>query len=470
MTDQKLFADISHWQGDIPVVLLMDLGHDLVIIKASDGYYMPNKQGQYTSFTEDDHVDAWFVDNVMKAAQLDMLWAPYHFVRFTNAYNNKFSRDILLEKNLEYLMGALTKLPEELQGVQTVVLDIEQDISELFDRGITSAFVSDFVIDLVNLYLLYFKNVIIYSGSWWTSQMLDNQTLESLATKVSMWEAEYRSNRLIYEGGNCIGYENSYIPTLPHGFKPEFATNIQDLNGRLFAHQFTDDAHIKGYTGDLDFNITHLSSEAINSLFSLMVEEEEPPMIELRKLEEILETISETHTIMAYSMHTIAKQLEIFINKMSGMPPIEEEEPIEEEPVDVEAWLEQYSWRTNQILQEWSDPWEGNLPSDKKVLYSLTEGTAPVRLMIPQRNKSDFKIQRNKKGGIIWSGAMGPTQQDPPKFTIETWPEGGIWGFKEPLAAGTESDSGDVIVLIGDLGVPGHEFYVINPFYVTVKR
>lgn len=301
MTEFNHFCDISHWEGDVDFGRLKALGHKLVIMKASDGYYMPSKDSAYT-YDEEHHVDAWFVDNVRKAVEADMLWAPYHFVRFTNTFKNAFPDTLLAAKQLQYLEGALERLPGT-QGldVRTVVIDVEEPSNTLIERGVSAARVCDMMLNVVDLYCERFDHVIMYTGSWWSNQWLDEETRAYIAENVTLWEAEYRTSvGLVETPEGTKGLLHPYVPTVSSPFKQEYATSVDDMIGSIFALQYTDKGKVAGHSTGFDMNITAFSDEELDYLFKPYSEVPQPPPYE----EDIL-------TVLAYNMSLVQQKLDM---------------------------------------------------------------------------------------------------------------------------------------------------------------
>lgn len=392
--ESKLFCDISHWQGEFDMTLLKNLGHELVMLKATDGWYMPEKDGNYI-FDAAHHIDAYFVDNAVNANAAGLMFTPYMYVRFTNPKGTTYDKKMLMHMQLVYLIGALGELPAELQEVRTIVLDVEDSIADIVAAGLQAADVEEMLMALVTEARDLFDDVIMYTGLWWTDQMLGDDTLEWLAERVSLWEAEYRNVTLkIDANGNTTGYDLFYIPSIAHGFVPEFAESANDMNGKLFAHQFTDDGHIHGYTGDLDFNITFMSTLALKDLFDLNIPTEEPgpdnvmDIIELQQRQiDALRTAVNKNTNDVEGIFTglqlIAKQLNVnskamwdLTNILLGTVPEEPEEPpIEEEPPTEEGENPDWFQWWLKPMSEWPTKVDGLrvayvAPANKVALYA----------------------------------------------------------------------------------------------------
>lgn len=274
----NIFCDLSHWNGKMNMALLAALGHKVVVIKASDNYYMPTKEGKYI-YDEEHHVDSWFVDNAVDAYNNGMEVSPYHFVRFTKTYTHwGDTKEQTIQKNLDYFQDAISRLPEEYRNFRTVVLDFEEhDKEDMLLNGLTKTDVSKMARAIVDLYLQHFENVIMYSASWWAYDWMLAEDMEYIASKVLYWEAEYYGVRLYDTAGNTIGLnDGGRLPTLPPQIKRVFATD-SDYIGNLFAHQFTSSAKIVGYPKGVDMSRTQLSGAALVKLFSLATEEPEEP-------------------------------------------------------------------------------------------------------------------------------------------------------------------------------------------------
>lgn len=272
----KQFVDLSHWDGEVNIQALKDLGHELVMIKASDGYYMPDINGKYV-FDEEHHTDSRFVENVLKAHSAGMMWAPYHFCRWTNTQYNNFSIEERVQNQMKYLEMALDQLPWDVPMPNAVVLDMEEDPKMLAPLGVMT--VSDMARRMVDLFLERFAHVIIYTGSWWMVPQINKASRAYIAARCSIWEAEYRNVGLQWDSNkNLLGIKPAeiYIPSVAEPWLAEYADTADDMIGKIFACQYTEHGGIAAHPGvSLDFNMTFMSTEELKKVF---VYSDEPPI------------------------------------------------------------------------------------------------------------------------------------------------------------------------------------------------
>lgn len=259
------FADVSHHKKVLPFQSFADLGHRLAIAKASDSYHMPDKNGQY-DIPADRHFDAYFVDNYVGFRSVGLLCAGYHFVRFDMP--SGASKDVIIQKNLDYYIQSLEMLPDEYwPEIHVGIIDMEQDGNQLIAAGLSKANVSNMAVKIVEKFNAAFDRLIFYSGSWWTDQWLTNDALAVIASMTTCWEPEYPSGMLAADGHSITPSFQEYIPSVPNGFTPEFTVSADDTIGKLFAHQYTSSGRVPGVNSNIDLNRTEMSKEQLYKFF-----------------------------------------------------------------------------------------------------------------------------------------------------------------------------------------------------------
>jgi hypothetical protein len=188
----------------------------------------------------------------------------------------------------------------------------------------------------------------------------------------------------------------------------------------------------------IDFDIFPYPLEEVQKLFGAF----EQPEPEADPLLDVLQRIDQHQASMAASLAIIAGQ--------QPDPGDGSEDPGGEDPQDdPHAWLNAYTWPT-----DWTSGWDTPAKSTDKALWEIvgTPESNPYRLRIPFN--PDGTIRRNDLGGIQFvPDTDAPLVHDGQRF----------WGFKEQTLAGSESNGGAGVILIGDRNRPGHEFYAISP-------
>jgi GH25 family lysozyme M1 (1,4-beta-N-acetylmuramidase) len=266
------FADISHHKGEVDIQKFAELGHRIVISKASDNYHLPDKDGNF-DIPAERHYDARFVDNFVHTREAGLVAGAYHFCRFDRPRPIS-DRQAIVQANLDYFQYAVSLLPTAYQEeVDTAILDMEQSATQLEAAGLRRNTISDMAKDMVTLFMENYSQVILYSGSWWTNEFLTREVTEWMAEQISVWEPEYV--RLV---GNDP-YNLDYQPSVPYGFSNEYATSADDINGKLFAWQYTNKGRIDGLYPSIDLNLTALKKEDLYLLFHQdgTVDPPEPP-------------------------------------------------------------------------------------------------------------------------------------------------------------------------------------------------
>ncbi|MBN2044430.1 MAG: hypothetical protein JW757_05365 [Anaerolineales bacterium] len=258
--DLYQFADVSHHKGDLDMQLFANLGHRLVISKASDNYHLPDKDGNY-DFSAERHFDSRFVDNFVHTRETGLVAGAYHFCRFDRPLplSNKTA---IVQANLDYFKHAVSLLPQQYQAeVDTAILDMEQSATQLEAAGLGRNSISAMAKDMVTLFQENFSNVILYSGSWWTDEWLTQEATEWMAERVSVWEPEY----LLLIGNDP--WNKNHSPSVPKGFSNEYATSADDMIGKMFAWQYTNKGRIEGIYSNIDLNYTAMKKEELYTLF-----------------------------------------------------------------------------------------------------------------------------------------------------------------------------------------------------------
>ena len=254
-----MFPDVSHHKGDLNMQPFADAGCRMVISKASDGYNLPDKDNKYY-WNPQRHYDSRFVDNFVNTRATGLVAGAYAFLRFDRPQNVGLSG--IVSANLQYFMDAMAMLPIEHQKTNTVILDIEQSGSQLASAGLSKSTISAMAKDYVKAFQEHYKNLILYSGSWWTNQYLTTETTQWMAERMSVWEPEY-----ISISGN-MPVNLNYQPSLPKGFKNEYATTADDIIGKMFAWQFSDKGRFPGIASNIDINVTALPKGELYKLFN----------------------------------------------------------------------------------------------------------------------------------------------------------------------------------------------------------
>lgn len=254
------FADVSHHKGRLDFAVFAALGHRIIISKASDSYHLPDRFGKF-DFSADRHIDSYFVDNFVGTREQGLVAGAYHFVRFDRPLplSNKVQ---IVEKNLEYFQAAVGMLPAKYRAeVVTPILDAEQSPEQLRAAGLDKATVSDMMIDIFDLFLEHYQNLILYSGSWWSDDWLTEETTQYMAERAGVWEPEYLA--LV----DNLPYRMDYRPSVPKGFSNEYALTAEDHKGKLFAWQYTAKGRVPGEDSDIDLNLTALPKSELYKLF-----------------------------------------------------------------------------------------------------------------------------------------------------------------------------------------------------------
>ncbi len=294
------FPDISHHKGDLDIQTFANAGHRMVIIKASDNYHMPDRDGRY-DFSANRHFDSRFVQNFVNTRAAGLVAGAYHFVRFDRPLPVD-NRDAIVQANLEYFQTAVNLLPAEYQTeVVTAILDIEQSASQLQAAGLNRSIVSRMAKDIVTLFLENYESVILYSGSWWTNEWLTTETTEWMAERMGVWEPEYVSI------DNNSPINPSYKPSVPRGFSNEYALTAGDVTGKLFAWQYTATGRFPGIPTNIDLNLTSLPKEELFTFFHQdgSVDPPEPPTGE--ELGDLLDGLASLDTNIANIEQLVAE-------------------------------------------------------------------------------------------------------------------------------------------------------------------
>lgn len=273
MAGPYYFTDVSHHKGELDMQTFADAGHRIVISKASDNYYLKDRDGNYY-YDEDHHVDCYWVDNHVNARRVGLGSAGYHFVRWDRPIGTEA---LIVEKNLQYYKGALLLLPPEHQSKKVAILDMEQHDEQMEAIGITGPTekMQRMTKAIVEAYLKEYEHVIIYMAWWWWRQYLTEETQIWLSERVSIWVVWYcEADELVdNKPPNPEG-----IPWVPAGFKAEYATTVEDMVGKVFARQFTSAGRYPGITSGIDTNLTCMPKD---QLFRIMgdgsVDPPEPP-------------------------------------------------------------------------------------------------------------------------------------------------------------------------------------------------
>jgi len=264
------FADISHHKGDLDIQIFANAGHRMVISKASDNYHLPDINGKY-DFAAERHYDSRFVQNFTNTRAAGLVAGAYHFCRFDRPLPLS-NRTAIVQANLDYFQTAINMLPPANQAeVVTVILDMEQSATQLQAAGLSRTVVSNMAKDIVTLFLENYQNVCLYSGSWWTDVWLTQTTTEWMAARMSVWEPEYVAV------SNNDPLNPDYQPSLPKGFKNEYAVAANDMIGKMFAWQYTDTGRFPNIASNIDLNLTALPKAELYTLFNQEGSVDPPP-------------------------------------------------------------------------------------------------------------------------------------------------------------------------------------------------
>ena len=271
------FADVSHHKGDLDHSVFPAYGHRLAIVKASDNYHLPDKEGKY-DFAAERHYDSRFHDNVMGFRAAGLPVGMYHFARFDRPLG--VTRAQIVDKNLEYYLQAISFLPSPLKNnVKCGILDMEQSATQLEAAGFTrkGVAINDMALAMVKLWHQTFDYVIFYAGSWWTDEWLTAATTDKIADMTMCWEPEYVSGALSLDKQHLGALKKEYIPKPPIGFEPQFMIDLTQGNGKLFAWQFTAHGRVPPHTVDIDLNVTELPKDQLYKLFNMDGAVDPPP-------------------------------------------------------------------------------------------------------------------------------------------------------------------------------------------------
>lgn len=142
--------------------------------------------------------------------------------------------------------------------------------------------------------------------------------------------------------------------------------------------------------------------------------------------------------------------------KWPAKPPVEPPKPPPPE-IDFKmmfGWLDPYTW-----LSEWTAKWKTPAKSNDKAIYRVIGSPDGYRLRAADRN-ADMSLKRNGQEGLILATNVKSWSKLSPPLVHN----GDIlFGFAEQTIAGTETDGGPGVVLIGDRATRGHEYYVMHP-------
>ena len=254
------FADVSHHKGALDIQNFANLGHRMVVSKASDNYHLPDIYGKY-DFSAERHYDARFVENFVHTRENGLIAGAYHFCRFDRP-QPLTKRTAIVEANLTYFQTAIQRLPEQYQEeVDTAILDMEQSAEQLRAAGLNRSIISEMAMDMVTLFLENYSHVILYSGSWWTDEWLTSAATEWMAERVGVWEPEYVT--II----SNMPWNKNYKPSVPKGFSNEYAESADDYIGKLFAWQYTAKGRVPNVYSNIDLNLTALKKDELYTLF-----------------------------------------------------------------------------------------------------------------------------------------------------------------------------------------------------------
>lgn len=388
------FADVSHHKGELNFQSFADLGHRILISKASDNYNLPFKDGHY-EWNPWNHTDVYFVDNYIGARSVGLLAAGYHYARFDRPTG--LSNSDLAKSNIENYMAAIDQLPPAFaEEVSVGILDVEQEAAQLQAAGIGKAKVSDVTVNMVERLFSIFGKVIFYSGSWWTDQWLTAEALAEIAKLATCWEPEYPTGMLGSDGHSITPSFQEYVPTVPKGFQAVFTTNADDMVGKLFAHQYTNSGRVPGVVSNIDLNRTEMSKEELYRYFGQDGTVDPPPggggETDISGLEADHDEIILNQSIMNQKLDHILVGIEMILSAMV-------EEPTEPDPPPSPSFISLFTTETkNRIYLSHA---VGYNDQDVPIMEFVPTDSAPVgqRVYVVPGSKVLVVNQKQKMDG-----------------------------------------------------------------------
>lgn len=213
--------DTSYHKGYIDWNKVKATGVEGVILKATDGFFMPVDMEQ-TAWAG--HTDPSFLLYWKKLKGLFSWRAAYHFLRVDDEVAIQRKRPTSLEQ-IHLFYDVVKK--EGLEWDDYIVLDIEQNISQIdyLDRAVIAKRVQD-VIALTEE--LFGRKPIIYTGGWYW-EFFNKHLDTDFIRQYYFWLAHYWA----IDKENELTYNGSYYYERPWRLFPKEWRGEDNLNKRI---------------------------------------------------------------------------------------------------------------------------------------------------------------------------------------------------------------------------------------------
>ena len=235
--------DVSHHKGEIDWQRVKEDGVEGVIIKATDGYFMPPNWNW--------HKDYRFDYNWLGTKSFNWRGA-YHFLRVDDENARRYGRPTSQEQ-IHYFYDVVTK--EGLEWNDYVCLDIEQPFNQT--NYLSKRILVERIVNAIKLTESLFKRKpIIYTGAWWWENY-DSQFSNHLnyLDTLKYWMSHYwtvnNNNEIISttvfadQVSRVLAPNNKSYCRLPNTIKKE----------NVILWQYSDRGKIPGVNKNVDINM-----------------------------------------------------------------------------------------------------------------------------------------------------------------------------------------------------------------------
>lgn len=253
--------DTSYHKGYIDWEKVKATGVEGVILKATDGFFMPdNMEG--TSWTG--HEDPSFRLYWKQLKDLFKWRGAYHFLRMDDEIAVQKGRPTSLQQ-VELFHNTVTR--EGLEWNDYIILDIEQAASQL--DYLSKATVGQRIKDAVTLTEeLFGRKPMIYTGAWWW-EMYHYYIDKSFISNYPFWLSHYwhidSQNELVYNGYYFYERSNRLFPIEWRGEnnlnKRIAYCRLPSIGGvptinpdKVYMWQYSESGNIDGITSKVDLN------------------------------------------------------------------------------------------------------------------------------------------------------------------------------------------------------------------------
>lgn len=259
------FVDISYHKGIVDLNRIKNAGYDAVVLKATDGFFMPDSLDENPTWTG--HTDPTFYLYWKQLKNLFRWRGAYHFLRVDDEIAKNRGRLTSYEQ-IPYFYEVITS--EGLEWDDIIILDIEQAAGQIdyLSGSVIATRIQDAI---ASTETLFERKPIIYTGAWWW-EIYHKYFDSNFMYEYPFWLSHYwgidSNNDINYNGYNYYLKPNR---AFPEAWKAVLEDRLaycripminNDPNGtpsinpdKIWMWQFTESGRVDGVSSTLPKNV-----------------------------------------------------------------------------------------------------------------------------------------------------------------------------------------------------------------------